>query len=226
MKCCGLTASTERREPARMTEWMRASRWRAQKRSEAGPSEPSAPATRQAMTEPSPTRRARADRISPSVPVPIEAASSPGVTGPRIPRWPRAAATRASSRDCSRAGMPAGSLWSGTKQAPSTRAEASSRPSTATQRLPAGSSTYMARPVSVREAMRPSQSEHGPASTSEQSRSWSSSALRSSGRACSTIPATTAASRLARSYGSRGRPRRVVTARVRRSSKGASSKKV
>ena len=121
----------------------------------------------------------------------------------------------------------AGRLWSGTKAAPPASSAASSRRSVATQRSPAaGISTDIARPEPASETSQSRHSGRGGASTSEQRRSCSSSALRSSGRACSVTLATTSGSSAARSRASRGRPRRVVTARVRRSSRGASSRNV
>ena len=227
MNCCALTASKERRELSRMAEWMRARRCLAQNRSAGLCPAPAGSAMRQASTEPSPTNRASAERISPSVPVPIEADSSSGVTGPRISRWPRAAATRASSLAQAGGGAAVSSLWSGSNRAPSPKALAVSRCSTATHRVPeAGSSRRMARPAEMSASIHFVHSGLGGASTSEHKRSCSSSALRSSGRACSMTPATVAGSSAARSRASSGRPRRVATARVRRSSSGASSRKV
>ena len=100
MNCCAHTASTERRELSRIAAWIRASRCLAQNRSEATAvgNWPSV-ATRHPSTEPSASRRATAERSSPTVPVPIEADSSSRVTGPSTSRWPRAAATNASSRE-------------------------------------------------------------------------------------------------------------------------------
>ncbi len=229
MNCCAHTASTERRELSRIAAWIRASRCLAQNRSEATAvgNWPSV-ATRHPSTEPSASRRATAERSSPTVPVPIEADSSSRVTGPSTSRWPRAAATNASSREQGTAcAGPLSSLWSGSKRAPPTSSVASSRHSVATHRAPAaGSSTVMARPECVSTSIQSPHSGRDGASTSEQSRSCSSSALRSSGLACSTILATTPGSSAARSWASSGSPRRVVTARVRRSSSGASSRKV
>ncbi len=213
MNCCGLTASKERRVPSRMAEWMRASRCLAQN-VPAGPAASSLPpdrATRQASTEPSATSRASAERTSPALPVPMEAESSSALTGPRISRWPLAAATRASSLDQAagwRDGLQAVvGIETGLRAKRARRLPAFDRhPSRdRTRELePHGS------PGEASASIHFVHSGRGGASTSEQSRSCSSSALRSSGRACSITAATVAGSRAARSRASSGSPRRVV----------------